>query len=61
MLIAPPDFVIEPQAGDSGTIGVEVDPFGTRHDVPHVFRVWHFHSGNQIDDHPHLLSLSGFR
>src|SRR5882672_292502 len=59
MLIAPPDFVIEPQAGDSGTIGVEVDPFGMRHDAPQVFRVRHFHSGNQIDDHPHLLSLSG--
>jgi hypothetical protein len=29
-----------------------------RHDVPLVFRVRHFHSGNQIDNHPHLLSLS---
>src|ERR1700720_1345595 len=26
MLIAPPDFVIEPQAGDRGAIGVELDP-----------------------------------
>jgi hypothetical protein len=59
MLIAPPDFVIEPQAGDRGTIGVEVDPFGMRHAVRQIFRVRHFHSGNQIDDHPHLLSLSG--
>jgi hypothetical protein len=62
VLIAPPYFVVETHAGNRCAIGVEQDPFGSRLVVLQVLRERHFHSGNQIDDHPHLLSLgSGCR
>ena len=57
VLKAPADFVIEAQAGNSCAIGVELHPFSARQVVAQVLRKRHFYSGNQVDDHSHLLSL----
>jgi hypothetical protein len=35
--------------------------FGTRQVVAQVLGKRHFHAGNQIDDHSHLLSLGRLR
>ena len=58
VLEAPSDFVIETQAGDGCAVGIEVDPLGPRGVVAQVLRERHLHTGNHIDDHAHLLSLS---
>ena len=61
VLVAPPDFVIETQARNGCAIGVQVHPFGARQVVAQVLRERHFYSGNQVDDHSHLLSLGSLR
>jgi hypothetical protein len=57
VLITPADLVIETKARNRRTVRVELDAFGARQVVAQVFREGHFHSGNQIDDHAHLLAL----
>jgi hypothetical protein len=61
VLVTPPDLVIQTQASNGGAVGIQVHPFGTRQVVSQVLRERHFCPGNQIDDHPHLLSLGSLR
>src|SRR5262245_52110700 len=46
VLVTPPDFVIEAQAGNGSAVGVELHAFGARRVVAQVLRERHFHSGN---------------
>jgi hypothetical protein len=58
VFIAPANLVIETQAGNGGIVGVEAYVLGAGCVVAQTLRERHFHSGNQIDDHPYLLSFS---
>ena len=61
VVVAPANFVIETQTGDACGVGIELHSFSARQVVAQVLWERHFHSGNQIDDHSHLLSLGRVR